>query len=171
VFEREGGYASTSGDGSATNWLRRTCHLPGFEADRQMKLARQLEDLGDTQKAVESGQIGMEHALEIARATDDIGLGAEGELPEVAVQKDPGQMRYAAKELRHRADPEALNQLALEQQRRRKLRLFELPDGMTGIEGALPPEGGVMLKLCLQSLIGIPPADDERTQVQRNADG
>ncbi len=58
-----------------------------------------------------------------------------------------------------------------EQQRRRKLRLFELPDGMTGIEGALPPEGGVMLRLCLQSLIGIPPADDERTQVQRNADG
>lgn len=79
VFEREGGYAA-SGDGSATNWLRRTCHLPGFEADRQMKLARQLEDLGDTQKAVESGQIGMEHALEIARATDEIGLGAEGEL-------------------------------------------------------------------------------------------
>jgi hypothetical protein len=93
VFEREGGYAS-SGDGSATNWLRRTCHLPGFEADRQMKLARQLDDLGDTQKAVESGQIGMEHALEIARATDDIGLGAEGELLEVAVQKDPGQMRH-----------------------------------------------------------------------------
>jgi hypothetical protein len=112
----------------------------------------------------------MEHALEIARATDDMGLRAEGELLQVAAEKDPGQLRQAAKEIRHREDPEALRRLALEQRRRRKLRLYELPDGMTGVEGALPPEGGVALKLCLQSLTGIPAKDDERSPVQRNAD-
>jgi hypothetical protein len=164
VFESDGGHGA-SGDGSAIDWLRRECHLPGFEAERQMKLARQLPDLEETQKAVESGQIGMEHALEIARATDDMGTRAEGELLQVAVEKDPGQLRQATREIRHRQDPEALRRLALEQRRRRKLRLYELPDGMTGVEGALPPEGGVALKLCLQSLTGIPPKDDERSQV------
>ena len=97
VFESDGGHGA-SGDGSAIDWLRRECHLPGFEAERQMKLARQLPDLEETQKAVEAGQIGMEHALEIARATDDMGLGTEGELLQVAAEKDPGQLRQAAKE-------------------------------------------------------------------------
>src|SRR5216683_3784927 len=94
VFESDGGHGA-SGDGSAIDWLRRECHLPGFEAERQMKLARQLPDLEETKKAVEAGQIGMEHALEIARATDDMGLRAEGELLQITTEKDPGQLRQA----------------------------------------------------------------------------
>src|ERR1700737_3434376 len=54
VFESDGGHGAT-GDGSAIDWLRRECHLPGFEAERQMKFARQLPDLEETQKAVVSG--------------------------------------------------------------------------------------------------------------------
>jgi hypothetical protein len=95
VFEGDGGHGAT-GDGSAIDWLRRECHLPGFEAECQMKLARQLPDLEETRNAVESGEIGMEHALEIARATDDMGTRAQGELLQVAAQKDPGQLRQAA---------------------------------------------------------------------------
>src|ERR1700737_4267346 len=54
VFESDGGHGAT-GDGSAIDWLRRECHLPGFEAERQMKFARQLPHLEETQKAVVSG--------------------------------------------------------------------------------------------------------------------
>jgi hypothetical protein len=169
VFESDGGHGAT-GDGSAIDWLRRECHLPGFEAERQIKFARQLPDLEETRNAVESGEIGMEHALEIARATDDMGTRAQGELLQVAAQKDPGQLRQAAREIRHREDPDALRQLALAQRQKRKLRLYELPDGITGVEGALPPEGGAALKLCLHSLTGIPPKVDDRNQQQRNAD-
>jgi hypothetical protein len=59
---------------------------------------------------------------------------------------------------------------ALDQLRKRRLHLFNLPDGMLGLEGALPPEGGVALRLTLEALTGVPPKDDERTQQQRNAD-
>jgi hypothetical protein len=41
---------------------------------------------------------------------------------------------------------------------------------MLGVDGALPPEGGMALKLCLESLTGIPAKDDDRTPDQRNAD-
>ncbi len=41
---------------------------------------------------------------------------------------------------------------------------------MTGVEGALPPEGGAALRLTLESLSGVPPKNDERTAQQRRAD-
>src|SRR5712692_1659017 len=66
-FDRDRGYAP-SGEGSATNWLRQHCHMSGAAAERHVKFARQLPDLEKTQAALASGQIGIEHALEIARA-------------------------------------------------------------------------------------------------------
>ena len=51
----------------------------------------------------------------------------------------------------------------MEQRRKRRLHLFDLEDGMLGVEGALPVEGGVMLRLTLESLIGTPPKGDDRT--------
>src|SRR5438270_8186093 len=95
---------SRHGDTSTTSWLRRNCKLSGGSADRRVRLARQLPDLEATQKAVESGQIGLEHALEIARATEDMGAAAETELLQAAAQKDPAELRQAARELRHRLD-------------------------------------------------------------------
>jgi hypothetical protein len=169
LFDRERGFASTA-DSSTTSWLRNNCHLSGFSADRHLKLARQLPELEATQKALVAGEIGIEHALEIARATDDIGVGAEAELLSAAREKDPSDVRQAAKEIRHRVDAEGMARLAMEQFRKRRLHLYNLPDGMLGVEGTLPPEGGVALKLTLESLIGVPPKGDDRTQRQRCAD-
>jgi hypothetical protein len=169
VFDREQAFGS-SGDTSTTSWLRRNCHLSGFSADQRVKLARQLPALEATQKALEAGEIGIEHALEIARATDDMGSGAETELLSAAHERDPAELRQAAKEIRHRVDAAGMARQALEQRRKRRLHLFNLPDGMLGLEGALPPEGGVALRLTLEALAGVAPKDDERTQQQRNAD-
>ncbi|HEY8641411.1 MAG TPA: DUF222 domain-containing protein [Candidatus Dormibacteraeota bacterium] len=169
VFDREDAYAS-SGDTSTTSWLRNNCQLSGFSADKHVKLARQLPELRATQKALESGQIGIEHALEVARATDDMGPAAEAELLSAARTKDPAEVRLAAKEIRHRVDAAGMARQAMERFRKRRLHLIDLPDGMIGLEGALPPEGGVALKLTLESLTGVPPKGDERTQQQRHAD-
>jgi len=169
VFDREDAYAS-SGDTSTTSWLRNHCQLSGFSADKHVKLARQLPELQATQQALESGQIGIEHALEVARATDDMGAGAEAELLAAARSKDPAEVRQTAREIRHRVDSDGMARQALEQFRKRRLHIFDLPDGMIGLEGALPPEGGVALKLTLDSLTGVPPKDDERTHQQRQAD-
>lgn len=169
LFDREQAFGA-NGDTSTTSWLRNNCNLSGFSADRHVKFARQLTELEATHQALDDGRIGIEHALEIARATDDIGPAAEAELLAAAQRQDPAELRHAARELRHRVDAAGLARLAMEQRRRRRLHLYNLPDGMLGVEGALPPEGGVALKLTLESLIGVPPKGDDRSQQQRQAD-
>src|SRR5712692_9726505 len=169
AFDRGRGFGP-SGDTSTTSWLRNHCHLSGFSADRQVKLARQLPELESTSKALAAGEIGIEHALEIARATQDLGPAAEGELLSVAREKDPAQVRLAARDLRHRVDADGMARLAAEQYRKRRLRIYGLPDGMVGMDGALPPEDGAALRLTIESLAGIPPKGDDRTSEQRNAD-
>jgi len=99
-----------------------------------------------------------------------MGAGAETELLSAAHAKDPAELRQAAREIRHRVDAEGTARQALEQRRKRRLHLFNLPDGMLGLEGALPPEGGVALRLTLEALTGVPPKGDRRTQQQRHAD-
>src|SRR5919201_4962112 len=169
AFDREQLFAQ-SGDTSMTGWLRNNCHLSGGSADGQVQLARQLPQLQETQQALAAGEIGIEHAVEIARATRDLGVGAEGELVAAAKEKDPVEVREKAREIRHRVDADAMARLAQEQYRRGRLRVFNLTDGTVGVDGALPPEGGVALKLCLESLAGIPAKDDERSAEQRHAD-
>src|SRR5712692_1823378 len=169
AFDRGRGFGP-SGDTSTTSWLRNHCHLSGFTADRQVKLARQLPELESTSKALAAGEIGIEHALEIARATQDLGPAAEGELLSVAKEKDPAEVRLAARDLRHRVDADGMARLAAEQYRKRRLRIYGLPDGMVGLEGALPPEGGALLRLTLDRVSGPPAADDHRSPEQRNAD-
>jgi len=170
AFDRERGFGP-SGHTSSTSWVRNECKMSGFAADRQVRLARQLPDLDSTQKALAGGEIGIEHALEIARATQDMGLAVEGELLSVAKEKDPAQIRLAARDLRHRVDAEGMAREAAEQYRKRRLKIFSLPDGMVGMDGALPPADGAALKLVIESVSGIPPKGDERTPEQRNADG
>jgi len=168
-FDRERGYAATP-DGSTVSWLRNNCHLSGGTADSHVRLARQLPELEETQKALDAGQIGIEHAHEIARATADLGAQAETELLAVAGGKDPAELRNAAREIRHRVDADGMAATAMAQHRKRRLRLYDLPDGMVGVEGALPPEGGAALRITLDSIIGVPPKGDDRTDQQRKAD-
>ncbi|HLQ62285.1 MAG TPA: DUF222 domain-containing protein [Candidatus Acidoferrales bacterium] len=169
VFDRERGFGP-SGHTSSVSWMRNECKMSGFSADRHVKLARQLPELESTSKALAAGEIGIEHALEIARATQDLGLAAESELLSVAREKDPAQVRLAARDLRHRVDADGMARLAAEQYRKRRLRIYDLADGMVGLEGALPPEDGAALRLTIESLVGIPPKGDDRSQEQRNAD-
>jgi hypothetical protein len=136
-FDRYNGFGP-SGDTSTASWLRNNCQLSGFSADKHVKLARQLGELEATQAALENGEIGIEHALEIARATDDIGTKAEFELLAAANQNDPAELRHVAKEIRHRVDAAGLARQAMEQRRKRRLHLFDLEDGMLGVEGARP---------------------------------
>ena len=133
AFDREQGFLE-SGDTSTTNWLRNNCHLSGGSADGQVRLARQLPELQETQKALVAGEIGIEHAVEIARATNDLGAAAEGELLSAARSKDPVELRETAREIRHRVDAEGMARLAQEQYRKRRLRVFNLADGMVGVD-------------------------------------
>ncbi len=125
-------------------------------------------------EAVEQGAISFEHALLIARQLKDLpestALPAQSELLEAAVDSDPRELRKVGEEIRHREDPEGSARRAYRQHEKRRLRLFDHPDGMLGIDGALPAPEGMKLRTCLESLIGIPARGDERSQEQRQAD-
>ncbi|HEX6488132.1 MAG TPA: DUF222 domain-containing protein [Candidatus Dormibacteraeota bacterium] len=168
-FDADGGFRAV-GASSAVDWMRDHGQMSAATAVKQVKLARQLDDLGSTVAAVQAGQVGFEHALEVASATAELGVEAEGELLQAAVTSAPEEVRQAARSIRHREDPAGMDALAGEQIRRRRLRLWETGNGMTALEGELPPVSGQRLRLCLESLIGIPAKADRRSQEQRQAD-
>src|SRR2546423_13675195 len=77
AFDRERGYAATP-DTSTVNWLRNNCNLSGATADKHVGLARQLPDLGETQKALAAGPLPLEQAHQIGRGPRDPGPGGGG---------------------------------------------------------------------------------------------
>jgi hypothetical protein len=162
------------GQHSTLDWIRANTHVSAASADSQVTLARQLEALEPTIEAVEQGDISFEHALAIARQLKDLpeaaGRPAQAELLQAAAESDPRELRRVGEEIRHRDDPEGMARLAYRQHQKRRLRLFDHADGMLGIEGALPAPEGMKLRLCLESLVGIPARGDERSQEQRQAD-
>ena len=162
------------GEHSTVDWIRTHTHLSGASADSQVTLARQLETLEPTLEAVQQGDISFEHALHIARQLKDLPestvVPAQAELLEAAAEGDPRELRKLGQEIRHRDDPEGSARQAYRQHEKRRLRLFDHPDGMLGIDGALPAPEGMKLRTCLESLIGIPARGDERSQEQRHAD-
>jgi len=159
------------GEHSTVEWMRRHTHASGASADSQVTLARQLESLETTVSPVEDGSISFEHALLLAREVKDLPESVlESAQSELLAVDDPRDVRRLGNEIRHRDDPEGLNRTAFEQHRKRRLRLFEHSDGMLGIEGALPAPEGMKLRLCLESLVGIPQKGDSRSQEQRRAD-
>jgi len=162
------------GEHSTIDWIRTNTHLSGASADSQVTLARQLQSLEPTVQAVEQGDISFEHALLIARQLKDLPESstapAQAELLQAAAANDPRELRRVGDEIRHRDDPEGSARSAYRQHEKRRFRLFDHADGMLGIEGALPAPEGMKLRLCLESLIGIPARGDERSQDQRQAD-
>jgi len=162
------------GEHSTVDWIRTHTHVSGASADSQVTLARQLETLEPTVEAVQQGDISFEHALLIARQVSDLpestALQAQAELLPAAAKSDPRELRKLGLEIRHREDPEGAARQAYRQHEKRRLRLFDHADGMLGLEGALPAPEGMKLRLCLESLIGIPAKGDERSQDQRQAD-
>jgi hypothetical protein len=162
------------GEHSTVDWIRTHTHVSGARDDSQVTLARQLESLEPTVEAVQQGDISFEHALLIARQVSDLpeasALQAQAELLPAAAKSDPRELRKLGLEIRHREDPEGVARHAYRQHEKRRLRLFDHADGMLGLEGALPAPEGMKLRICLESLIGIPAKGDERSQDQRNAD-
>ena len=168
-FDSDGGFRAGA-ETSTVDWLRDHGRMSAGSALKQVRLARQLDDLESTVEAVETGQVGFEHALEVANATTDLGAESEAELLETAAVASPEEVRQAARVIRHRGDAPGLEDESERQRAKRRLRVWETSSGMTALEGELPAVGGQRLRLCLESLIGVPAKGDRRSQEQRQAD-
>ena len=164
------------GPQSIVDWLRSHTHCSASAADNQLTVARQYEELQPALEKVEEGAISFESLQVIARSVKDLPEealpAAQAELLQAAESPrcEPQQLRRLGDEIKHRDDPSGWSRSAHRQHEKRSLRVFDLKDGMVGIEGALPGPEGHKFRLCLESLVGIPPKGDTRSKEQRNAD-
>ena len=172
-FERVGG-PEAAGATSTVAWVQSECRLSGQAAADRVEVGRHLDALPRVAAAVESGEIGFEHAAVLARTARDVGpqviRAAEEDLLDEARRTDPGRVRGVARSFRHAVDSGAFLANAMSQRDRRRLRLIEYADGMTAIDGLLDPESAAVVRTALDPFM-MPAAGDDRTAEQRRLDG
>ncbi len=172
-FDSGQGYATTLAL-SAKAWLRWKCNLSHTSASKQVEIARQLASLPQTVQAFADGDFSLTHAALIAGAAKQLGDQMEAEAESILVKAakalDPRRLRHATMELRHCLQPDEVLSDANEQHERRYLYLSQTFDGIFRIDGQLDAEGGAVLQTAINSVMGPPAADDNRTAAQRRAD-
>src|SRR6266568_3468526 len=155
-------------------WLRWKCNLTQPAASRHVDVARQLEGLPLTTQAFSDGDISYTHVSLIATTAKQLGdqmeAHAEDILVTAAKELDPLRLRRATAQLRHCLQPDEVLKDANDQHERRYLYLSQTFDGMFRIDGQLDAEGGAVLETAINSVMGPPTADDNRTAAQRRAD-
>lgn len=177
VFDARQGY-QRDGAGSSQQWLRDQCRVSWRQAAGQVEVARQLQELPETQAAFAAGEIGERHAQVITKAVADPRLNgsphAEHELVEAARNLEPGLLSRVARRMQMEADPAAAVEEADRQFARRRLHVALRRDGMVSVDGLLDPVGGEALITALDALSPPEPSnlpqETWRTPAQRRAD-
>ncbi len=171
-FDKSGEYKA-DGALSVIAWLKWKCKLSGAAATERVGIARQLDQLPQTEAAFARGDLGYEHVAQIARTADHVGAAAvrreEASLVQAAQTRDPGQFTSLAKNFEHRLDAEGALAETNRAHTRRYLHLSEPQDGMVRIDGLLDAEGGATVRTALAPFMK-PIKDDERTYGQRQHD-
>jgi len=171
-FEKSGEYGADGALGIVP-WLRSNCKLSGGAAAERVGVARQLEQLPQTQKAFATGELGYQHVAVLARTAEHVGAAAvrkeETNLLKAAATMDPGQFTGVAKQFEHRVDAEAALAEANRAHQRRYLNVSGPTDGLVRLDGLLDAEGGAILRTALNAGM-LPGKDDDRTAGQRRAD-
>jgi hypothetical protein len=172
-FDSNQGYAA-SGALSAKAWLRWQCNITGAAASDRVEVTRLLASLPQTTEAFAAGDISYQHAAMIARTAAELGdkmeANAETILVNAAKELDPGRLRVVTLQLRHCLQPDGVLRDANDVHAHRHLYLSQTLDGVFRLDGQLDADGGAMLQTALDSLMGPPPAEDERNARQRRAD-
>ncbi|HEY4028248.1 MAG TPA: DUF222 domain-containing protein, partial [Candidatus Dormibacteraeota bacterium] len=110
VFDSTQGYAAFDAH-SAASWLRREARLSPNAASEQVRVARQLDQLPEAQRAFAAGEVSFQHAAVITRTVEDAGpevlQEAEPALVQVAQRVDPFRLATLTRHLRHTFAPEA----------------------------------------------------------------
>jgi uncharacterized protein DUF222 len=172
-FDKSGEYRA-DGALSAVAWVRQMCNLSGGAAAERVSVARQLEKLPQTEKALARGAVGFQHVALIAHAADNVGLASvvkdESSLLKAARTMDPGRFAGVAREFEHRVDRELALTEANRAYERRYFHVSQPENGMVRLDGILDAEGGATLITALNAVASPPTINDERTPGQRRAD-
>jgi len=171
-FDKSGEYKA-DGAVSLVEWLRSMCRLSGGAATERVGIARQLEQLPQTEQAFAHGELGYQHVAAIARTAEHVGSAAvrldEAALLKAAATMDPGQFTNLAKHFEHRVDAAGALAETNRAYARRYFQVSEPLDGLVRLDGLLDAEGGAVVRTALNALMR-PDQTDERTSGQRRAD-
>src|SRR5713226_7676948 len=172
-FDSGRGYANSAAL-SAKGWLRWKCNLTYTAASNQVEVARALDSLPQTSQAFADGDISYRHASLIASTSEQLGDKMESQAEEILVNSakelDPKRLGQVASHLRHCLQPDEVLRDANEAHERRFLYLNQTLDGVFYLNGRIDAEGGAVLQTALNSVMGPPAPDDERTTRQRRLD-
>jgi len=172
-FEKGEGY-SADGCLSAKAWLRWNCHLTFSAASDRVEVAREMESLELTSRALAEGEISYQHAAMIARAAERLGEKFKGPAEEILVElarkEDPVVLRRAIVHLRHCVEPDGVLEDANGAHERRFLHLSQTFGGMFVLNGQFGADDGATLQTALDALMTPPAADDRRSPRERRAD-
>jgi Domain of unknown function (DUF222)/HNH endonuclease len=172
LFQRQRGFVA-DGSTSAVSWLRSRCGLAAGGAAGRAEVARELPSLPEADRLFRAGEIGLDHALVLARTVAEVGAEAAGArslaLVERAQCEDPTQLREASRRLRYSVDPEGATSAYRRMHERRHLNVSKNFDGLFILDGVLDPEGGATLRTAMDALCA-PAPGDTRNPGQRRAD-
>src|SRR5215469_15769453 len=128
----------------------------------------------DRTRAFAAGEVNLQHVQTITRVLEEapaeVAEEAGPSLVELARRVDPHRLGAVTRHLRHTFAPEAVVRDEAHVRGRRRLHLSESSDGVYYLDGVLDTETGAMLRTALDSLMGPPARDDERTWPQRRHD-
>ena len=174
-IERRGSFRR-DGHLSVASWLASSFRISWGSARGQVRLARALEAMPETRKALDMGELSLSAAkvLVAAREADPEVFGrCEPQLVEAArihqirdLQRVAAHWRQAV-EREHAVDGEA------ELRSRRHLHVSSTFAGMVRVDGDLDPETGETLLTALRAIMDAESrsgTEDERTPAQRRAD-
>jgi hypothetical protein len=162
---------------STAGWLRGTLRMSPAAASRRVRTARALHrgPLGGTARALAAGEVTVEHATVLAKATGDLPPAQVAEAEEVLVDAarrlDSQRLRRLTAHLREVINPDAAEARGRARWERRGLWLSATYDGMVAVDGLLDPEAGETVRSALLPLARPTGPEDLRSAAQRRADG
>ena len=173
TFDLAHGYA---GCGALTTaaYLRTQLHMSANQAAQQLMVARQLDSLPVTARALAAGEISFQHAAVIASSAGKLGADVvaphEQTLVDCAKDVDPFSLGKVTDHLEHCVDPDGSLGFFEQQHERRTLQLKRMDDGMYALRGIFDREGGALIATGLEALMKPAGRDDFRSPGQRRAD-
>jgi hypothetical protein len=175
-IERRGTYRR-DGHLSAASWLASTFKVAWGTARTEVRMARALEDMPVTRRALEDGELSMSAARVLVDARDadhEAFRSSEATLVEAARIHSMQDVRRVAAYWRQAAEREAAMGGEEKLRERRRLHASVTFMGMVRVDGDLDPETGETLLTALRAVLDAESrtkgTDDGRTPAQRRAD-
>jgi len=170
----ERGSANSEGYATTAAFLRHVCKLTAGAARGRVDTAGLLNDWPLVAAAFAEGTISYPHAAMVTSTLAElpaaIAVDAQPVLVEAAKLLDTRRLAQTAQRLRHIVDPDGQGGLDERHYEQRWLEVRATFAGTVAINGVLDAESGAVVLSALESLVGPPAPDDERTGSQRRAD-